>query len=67
MSDETAHKEATEAKAKPSVTKTARVSVLKVITYGDHKCAPGHVIQNMDLDEVKIRVDSGEVKLIKVN
>lgn len=47
--------------------KTARVKVLKIITYGNRKCAPGHEIKDMDIDEVKLRADAGEVRLIKFN
>ena len=52
---------------KEAKAKTARVQALKILTYGNHKCAPGHEIKAMDIDEAKIRIDAGEVRLIKVN
>jgi hypothetical protein len=55
-------------KAEKPVSKTATVRVLKTgITYRNSKCSRGHVINSMDIDEVKIRVDAGEVALIQVN
>lgn len=63
MSEETAKP----AKAEKA-TKTATVRVIRTgMTYGNSKCAKGHVITSMDLDEVKLRTEAGEVVLLKVN
>lgn len=56
------------AKAEKAASKTATVRVLKTgISYGNSKCAKGHIITSMDLDEVKLRTDAGEIELIRVN
>ena len=56
------------ANAEKATTKTATVRVLKTgMKYGNFTCAKGHVITSMDLDEVKLRTDAGEIELIRVN
>lgn len=52
----------------PAPKKTARVEVIKDgVRIGNFTFAKGRIIESMDLDEMKIRTDAGEIRLVNVN
>lgn len=55
-------------KADPAKQKTGRVEVIKDgIRIGNFIHAAGSIVDEMDMDEIKIRVDAKEVSLINLN